>query len=286
MSRLSGLLILVRAFAPLLMVLTIYWGYTRMIDSFRAALSPVQVMEDEIAALGETVETAREQFDTARTHAEAAVATLQEFSVPNLLPDLSNLLSIPALNIPDLSVPIVPTVTVRFTNATGSISRTIDGACRTVFDFFGIGDLVCDPVQTVTESVNIRYPSGITFGTTNFTIDFPTIPSFTIPTPPFFNTIANSLEGVFSSFDNIFGIFDETLASINALGQEIRAVPDSINTIAQSGQQMLDDLRSSMAQRAGLVSIALIVVAVLLVYTFATGFIQQVLRGLRLLFGG
>ena len=36
MRRLSGMLLIVRAFAPLLMVLTIYWGYTQMIDSFRA----------------------------------------------------------------------------------------------------------------------------------------------------------------------------------------------------------------------------------------------------------
>jgi hypothetical protein len=286
MRRLLGLFLLVRAFAPLLMLLTIYWGYTQVIDSFRAALNPVQTIRAEINELGETVETARTQFESARANAEASIAAIRSFSVPNLLPNLTGLLTIPALTIPDLSVPIVPTVAVTFSDTTGSISRTIDGACRTVFDFFGIGDLVCDAARTVTESVNIRYPSGITFGTTNFTIDFPTIPSFTIPMPPLFNTITSGLEGVFSSFDNIFGVFDETLARINTLGQEVRTLPDSLNTITQSGQQIINRLREVVAQRAGLVSVALLAALVLLVIYVSTGFVQQVQRGLRLLFGG
>ena len=286
MRRLSGLLLIVQAFAPLLMVLTIYWGYTRMIESFRAALSPVQSIQTEIAEFGETVETARTQFENARTNAEAAIAAIQGFSVPNLLPNLSNLVSIPTIPIPDLHIPIVPTVTVNFSDTTGSISRTIEGACRTVFDFFGIGDLVCDAARTVTESINIRYPSGLTFGTTSYTIDFPDIPSFNIPIPPLLNTITSGLEGVFAEFDNIFGVFDQTLARINALGQEISTLPENFNTITQSSQQIINNLRGVIAERASLVGFALVVVLILLVIYISTGFVQQVLHGLRLLFGG
>jgi hypothetical protein len=286
MRRIYGLLLIVRAFAPLLMVLTIYWGYTRMIDSIQAALSPVESIRIEIAELGETFETARTQFDTARTHAEAAIATIQGFRVPNLLPNLSNLITIPGISIPDLNVPIVPTITVNFSDTTGSISRTIEGACRTVFDFFGIGDLVCDPARTVTESINIRYPSGLTFSTTNYRIVFPDIPSFTIPTPPLLNTIASGLEGVFSEFDTIFGMFDQTLARINALGQAVSTLPENFNTIAQSSQQLIDNLRSVIAERAVIVGIAFVVVLILLVIRASAGFVEQVQRGLRLLFGG
>lgn len=286
MRRFSGLLILVRAFTPLLMVLTIYWGYTQMIDSFRAALAPVQVMEAEIVALGETVQTARAQFDTARNHAEAAIAVIQSFRVPDLLPNLTANLTIPSLSIPDVTVPIVPTVTVVFSNATGSITRVIEGACRTVFDFLGIPSIICDAARTVTEAFNFSYPSGLQFGTANFTIDFPNIPSFTIPTPTFFNNIANSLEGIFSSFDNIFGAFDQTLARINALGQELSAIPESFNTIGQSGQQMIDNLHEVIAERTALAGTALLVALILLVIHFGAGFVQDVLRGLRLLSGG
>lgn len=286
MRRLLGLFLLMRAFAPLLMVLTIYWGYNQINVSFRAALHPLSSIQSEITALSETIETARTQFDTARADAEAAIATIQAFSVPNLLPDLSNLLTIPALPLPDRIVPIVPTVTVVFSNTTGSISRTIEGACRTVFDFLGIGELVCDPVRTVTESINIRYPSGLTFGTTNFTIDFPNIPSFNIPIPSELSTLTTGLESVFASFDTIFGVFDQTLVRINTLGLEVRELPESISSIAQSSKQLVDGVRGAIAERFGLVRLALLGVLVLLVIYASTGFVQQVQRGLRLLFGG
>lgn len=286
MRRLTGLLLIVRAFAPLLMVLTIYWGYTQVAASFRAAMAPAQAIEQEIAALGAAIENARGYFDTARVNAEAAIATIQNFSVPNLLPNLTASLTIPSLSIPSVTVPIVPTLNVVWSSATGSVSRTIDGACRTVFDFFGIGSLVCDPVKTVTESLSFQYPSNLQFGTTNYTINFPNIPSFTIPTPPFFGTIASQLEGVFSAFDGIFGIFDETLTRFNTLGLNVRAIPERISAIGDAGQQMINNLSAVVSARAGLVSAALLATAVLLFIYFSAGFIRDVVRGLRLLFGG
>ena len=283
--RLVGLLLIIRTLSPFLMALTLYWGVSRIAADVQTALAPVALIEDEVAALGATIETAREKFDTAREDVEAAVAGIQSFRVPDFLPNLPTSLSIPSLDIPTLNVPIVPTVSVQFTNATGSISRTIEGACRTVFDFFGIGDLVCDPVRTVTESLSFSYPSGISFGTQNFQIDFPTIPGFTIPMPTALNTLADGLDGIFEEFGSIFNIFEGTLNSVTALGDQIRGLPDDVGAVVSAGQLMLTNLTAVLQQRAGLLLVALIVVVVLLVIFVGVGFLNDLSRGFRMLFG-
>ncbi|MBZ0303942.1 MAG: hypothetical protein K8J31_29660, partial [Anaerolineae bacterium] len=131
MRRLTGLLLIVRTLAPVLAVLILYWGYTRIIDDFQIAMRPIQSIENEMSALGATIDSAREQFDAAREQVENAVQVVQGFRVPDILPNLSANLSIPSIEIPSISVPVLPTVSVRFSSATGSVSRTIEGACRT-----------------------------------------------------------------------------------------------------------------------------------------------------------
>jgi len=285
MRRLGGLLLIIRAFAPVLALLTLYWGYTRVVGDFQAALAPVQQIESEISALGETIDSARGQFDIVKSDVEAAIVQLQTFRVPDLLPDLSLNLTIPDINIPDLAVPIVPTVSVDFTNATGSISRTIDGVCRTVLDFLGIGNLICDPVKTVTESLNFSYPSGIRFGTTRFTLDFPSIPSFNIAVPPFFNTVADQIEGLFSGFKAIFNLFDSTFAAINSLGLKVRDLPDSFNSITAAAQALGDHLTLIVQERTGLITLVMMVSLALAVIYFATSFVKDFAQGWRILFG-
>jgi hypothetical protein len=81
-------------------------------------------------------------------------------------------------------------------------------------------------------------------------------------------------------------MFDQTLARINALGQAVSTLPENFNTIAQSSQQLIDNLRSVIAERAVIVGIAFVVVLILLVIRASAGFVEQVQRGLRLLFGG
>ena len=286
MRRLSGLLLIIRALAPVLAVLTLYWGVTQVAGSFRGVLAPVRAMEAEVAALGETIDTARQQFDEARGDVEATMAALPSFRVPDLLPNLPSNLSIPALNIPNLTVPIVPTINVQFTNATASVSRVIDGACRTVFDFFGIGNLVCDPAKTVFDSLSFSYPSRISFGTRNYVINFPRIPGFTIPMPSFFNTLSDGLKAIFQPIDSIFDQFDSIFAQANALGQKVSDLPDNLSGIASAGQQLFADLQRVGLQRGGLVTLAAIALGVLAVIYVVAGTLDDFFRGLRLLFGG
>ncbi len=184
-----------------------------------------------------------------------------------------------------MSVPILPTLSVTFTNATGSISRTVGGACRTVFDFFGIGDLVCDPVETITESLSFSYPSGLSIGVTSYTIDFPTIPAFTVPMPSFFSTLASGLEGIFSGFNSVFEDIEQTFTQLTDLGQQLSVLPENITAIGESGQQMLSNLTRLIVERTGLVTLAVIVIVALLVIYFVTGALADLMRGLRLLLG-
>lgn len=286
MSRLSGLLLMIRALAPVLAVGIIYWGYTRMIGDFQSAISlPLSRIEAEMAALGETINTAQTQFEVVRADVEDAVQVIQGFQIPDLLPNLSSVLTIPSITIPDLDVPILPTLQVNFTNATGSISRTIEGACRTVFDFFGIGNLVCDPVKTITESLSFSYPSGLSIGVTTYRIDFPTIPSFTVSMPAFFGSVASGLEGIFAGFNSVFEDIEQTFSRLNALGQQINLLPANFTVIGESGQQMLNNLTRVVVERAGLVTVALLAAAALIVVYYVTGALRDLLRGLRLLVG-
>ena len=283
--RLSGLLLIIRALVPFLMLLTLYWGYSRIAADVAEALAPIESIEIEVVALGDTIDTAREQFDAAREDVEAAVSQIQRFRIPDFLPDLPTNLSIPSLDIPTVNVPIVPTVSVRFTNATGSVSRTIEGACRTVFDFFGIGSLVCDPVRTVTDSVSFSYPSGIDFGTQNFQINFPEIPSFNIPLPDVMGTIADGFDNLFDEFTSIFNVFEGTFNSVTALGNRISSLPENIGTIATAGQTIATNLGMVATERAGLVMWSALVVVILLVIYFSVSLLGDLGRGIGMLLG-
>ncbi len=285
MRRLSGLLLIIRALTPILIVLTLYWGYTRVAADIQTALAPMAQIESEVAALGATIGTARDQFDAAREDVETAVAQIQNFSVPDFLPDLPSNLSIPSLDIPTVNLPIVPTVNVGFTNATGTVSRTIEGACRTVFDFFGIGSLVCDPVRTVTDSVQIRYPSSISFGTQNFRINFPAIPGFTLPVPDVMGTIAAGLNSVFDEFTSIFNVFEGSLKAVTALGERISVLPDNFGAISAAGQDIVTNLTSVFQARSGLIMVAILVVLALLIIYFGVGFLDDLGRGFGMLLG-
>ncbi|MAS36540.1 MAG: hypothetical protein CL610_21225 [Anaerolineaceae bacterium] len=284
-QRLLGFLLIVRALVPILIVLVIYWAYTQIVDDLRVVLRPMAAIESEMAALNDTLETAQAQFDTARTHAEDAIAVIQGFQVPNLLPSLPANLTLPSLNIPDVTVPIVPTLSVRFTSVTGSITNVIEGACSTVLNFFGIPSTICEAARTVTEPLNFSYPSGLTFGTTSYTIDFPAIPSFTVPMPAFFNTLSNQLEGVFSTFDDIFDSFDRVFSEISTFGQTIRTLPGNVNRMMDSTTRMIDSLNQVAANYATLLMLATGAVIILLVVVVAGSFVQNIGRGLRLLFG-
>jgi hypothetical protein len=285
MRRLSGLLLVIRALAPVLAVLTLYWGVTQVTAGFRGVLAPVQAIETEMAALGETIDTARAQFDMVRGDVEAAMAALPSFRIPDLLPNLPSNLSIPALDIPNLTVPIVPTISVQFTNATASVSRVVEGACHTVFDFFGVGDLVCDSAKTVIDSLSFSYPSGISLGTRSYTINFPRIPGFTIPMPSFFNTLSDGLKDIFRPIDRIFDQFDRIFAQANALGQKVSNLPDNLNGIASAGQQLFANLQRVGQERGGLVMLAALLLGALAVIYVVAGTLDDLFRGLRLLFG-
>jgi hypothetical protein len=284
-NRLSGLLLILRALAPFLFVATLYWGITRMAADFQVALRPLARIEAEVDALGVTIDTARNQFEAARADVDAAVALIQSFQVPDILPDLPANLGLPALDIPTVNVPIVPTVSVQFTNATGSVTRTIDGACRTVFSFLGIPSTICDAARTVTDAISFSYPSGISVGTTNFTINFPQIPAFSVPMPPLFQTIADELDDVFSVFDGIFGRLENTMTSITDLGIQVSGLPENFQTIGSAGQEIAENLSTVGQQRAGLVMLAAVVIVVLLVIYLSVGVLDDLLRGLVLLLG-
>ena len=286
MRRLTGLLLVLRALAPVLAVLTLYWGGMQVAGSFQGAMKPMQAIETEMMALGATIDTARVQFEAAQDDVETALAALPNFRIPNLLPNLPANLSIPALDIPNLTVPIVPTISVEFTNATATVSRVIDGACRTVFDLIGIGSLVCDPAQTVFDSLSFRYPSGISIGTRSYTINFPQLPAFTIPMPSFFNTLSSSLADVFRPIDHIFDQFDSILAQANTLGQKVSDLPDNLEGIASAGQQLVANLQQVFEQRRGLVMLAALLLGGLAVIYVIAGTLDDLLRGLRLLFSG
>src|SRR5262245_3465213 len=113
MSRLIGLLLLIRALSPILILLIFAIAIMVILGDLRAAVDPpIQNMKTEFDQIRTTVEDVRQDFEAVTTEVAAVVSALQSFSLPNLIPNIPDFFTIPSLDIPDVTVP-VPTIRVQ-----------------------------------------------------------------------------------------------------------------------------------------------------------------------------
>ncbi len=253
-SRLHGLLLLIRGLSPFLVILVIGIAGIVMYNDLREALAgPIESIQSEIDDVKETVDTAREQVDAVVDDVSSLVNTLSSFSLPNLIPNIPSSISLPTLVLPSIAIP-VPTVSVDF--------------CSVNLQF-----------------TSVSYPCDLDLGTSNFSINLPDIPSFNIPIPGL-SELGDLLSDAFSPITDIFDLgFSPVFEGINALGQTLRLVPDSFNTIVDLGRSLLSDVGDVIAQWGQTLLIVFLVLAVLALIYFGVPFVDNITRGWRLLRG-
>lgn len=279
MRRLLGLLLILRAFAPIIAVIVVLWVGSRLVDSLQAAVDdPIRQIEAEAAAISARFETAQAEFEALVEDISTLVGRLQAFNVPDLLPDLPSHIMFPQIPFPDPSVP-VPTVTVVWSTVSFDVQEWVPQDC-------GPLDFLCDAAELVLTTITktITYPSSISIGTRNVTLTVPDIPSFAVPLPPLFNDIANGLEGLFSGFKNLFNVFDAAFNSISSLISRLQALPESLSGVATQVQDLVNTLKTLSIKWGGLAAVTGIILLVLLVVSYGVTFIDDLSRGWRMVF--
>ncbi|MEZ4672044.1 MAG: hypothetical protein R3E39_29415 [Anaerolineae bacterium] len=279
MKRILGLLLIIRALAPVLAILIILWGAGQIMADLHAALDPpIQALQTEFDTVNTTIETAQEQFDTAKTEVTTLITRLRAFRIPRLLPNLPLNLTFPSITIPDLSFNRPDSVSVKWSTASFQVPTNCGGGVLN--DLCGV---LGDAVKFVTKT--FAYPSDITIKTVPITITLPDVPAFNIPIPPIFNTIASGLRGLFSGFDGLFAIFRNAFDSFNTLGDHLQPIPGQVATITQEAQTLLSGLTTVVNNSGGLLLLMFgLIIVVVVIASVMTSF-EHLQRGLRLLFG-
>lgn len=278
MRRFIGLLLVIRGLSPVLAAAVIVWGLGDMTGALAAALeAPTAAIQADIETVRATVEAARVQFDDVKDDISTLVNTIARFQVPDFLPDLPDRLSLPTIEIPNFTVTYPNGVNVQWTDASGTIEELVPNDC-------GPLDFLCDAFRTITRAVSIRYPSGVSITTGSFTIHIPDVPNVSIPLPDVFGALRSGLNGLFSGFDGIFDLFDGAFGSLRALGDEFTALGDELSQAFGEARSLASSLRSELARWSGLIGAAVVICLALILVSFVTGFLQDVTRGLRMLF--
>lgn len=253
-SRLYGLLLLIRGLSPFLVILVIGIVGMVMVNDLSAALDgPIARIQTEIDDVRDAVDSARTQVDAVVADVSSLVDTLSSFRLPDLLPDLPSSISIPTLNLPSVSV-LVPTAAVRMCSAN-------------------------------LEFTTVSYPCGLNLGSRSVSLNLPDIPTFTIPIPGL-NELGDLLSDAFSPITDIFDRgFRPVFAGIQELGETLQVIPDTFNSIAAEGRGLLSDVGGVLGQWRQTLLIVWVVLAVLAVIYFGVPLVSNVTRGWRLLRG-
>jgi hypothetical protein len=282
MKRLLGLLILVRAFAPILAIAVLLWGGSRILGGLQQAVAkPVAAIQAEVEILNTNLETTFTALDDTAKALKPVVEALQDFELPTVLPTLPDSITFPGINLPNTRTVSVPTVEVLWTDAEyeeeEQVSCGFDPICHAnnVLGFF---------IRLVTRSFS--YPYGLDFGTTNFSISLPNVPSFSIPTPAFIVSLKDDLNAMLAPFIDLYASIQTTFAGVRDLSLTLQTLPDSLSGIRTHSTALADGLQQVVLQWGGLLTGVFIFIVGLVAVSYAMTFISEFWRGLRLfLFG-
>jgi len=253
MKRLLGLLLIVRALAPLLIVVVIAVALNVVIQDIHRVLDkPIQTIQTEMVGVKTAVDGVKGDIGAVGRDVTTVVNRLQGFSIPNLIPNIPNSIRIPRLQMPALSVPVPTDVQIQ--------------------------------TSSVNIGVTITYPSGITIRPRNIPIGIPDIPNIDIPVPGL-SSLADALRNALAPITDVFKDFNKAFGSFNKLNQTLQPLPDHLNAIVNQGQSMLTGLQQVVARWEGTLVIVVAVLLILVVIYFAVPSIADFNRGLRMLRG-
>ncbi len=256
MRRLLGLLLMIRGLSPFLVLLVIGIAGAIMYGDLRAATAgPIESLQARIAEAREAIDAVRNDIDAVVDEVSDVVAALQNFSLPDLLPDIPDNISIPRLTIPAINVPLPDVTSLGFTMCSLDV---------------GVADL--------------PYPCDVSMSTFNFRLDIPDIPSFNLPLPGL-GQLDDLLREAFSPITDIFAVFQPLFAGINSLSESLQVVPEAFTAIVEAGRTMVSDVSQVLTQWGQTLLVVFVALAVLAVIYFAVPLIDNVTRGWRMLRG-
>lgn len=251
--RISGLLLILRALSPVLIVLIVGGTLAIVLNDVRAAVDPpLQTIRGEIQEIRTTVDAVREDISAVNEEITGLLNVLGSFSIPNLIPNIPSSLQFPNLDIPSANIP-VPTVSMQ----TSSI--TIAG-------------------------VNITYPSGLNIGSTTFLLDFPAIPSFSVPLT-ILGQLDDALRSALSDVTDVFDSFTTAFDNISDLNVTLQLVPDHVNEITAQGELLLNSLLRVLAKWGETLLLVILALLVLVIIYFGVALLDDLTRGWRMLRG-
>jgi predicted PurR-regulated permease PerM len=258
-QRLRGLLLIIRGLTPILIVLVVAALGSIILNDLSGVLQePVSRINTEITHLQSTIETTKQDFKDVSDHVTTVVDAISSVKLPDISVNIPTSISIPAISIPSVSVPI-PTASV-------STSR------------FSFGSVLGHDLGGIT------YPSGISIGTTNRSLSFPSIPAFSV-TLPGMDTVKTAVNDAVSGVKNQFSAVSDTFSSIGTLSSDLEGVNTSLNSIVMETQSAMTSVGNLASKWASALLVAVIVILVLVViYTFS-GIIEDLSRGWNLLLG-
>jgi hypothetical protein len=252
-TRLSGLLLILRALAPVLIVLIIGGTLAIVLADVRAAVDePLERIGGEIQAVRSTVDAARDDIEAVNEQVITLVSALTGLNIPNLIPNIPANLTFPTLNPPAINIP-VPTVSMRTT------TTTIAG-------------------------VSITYPSGLNIGSSSYSLDIPDIGGFPVPLPGL-SQVDDTLRSALSGVNSVFGSFHTAFSSVSQLVDTLQLVPDHMNTIAAQGEQLAANLRAVVMRWGETLLLVTVILLALVIIYFGVAVLDDLTRGWRMLRG-
>jgi hypothetical protein len=268
MSRLLGLLIILRALAPILLVALIVLTVNNVVADLRLAVEePLDRINDQAEVLRGTFDEAKTAYQQVETRVTTVVNSIRQ--LPNLIPDISAIITIPAITLPD---PVIPLPTFQVTNFTLRYPSGINFSSVTILGFSVPSGL------NITWS-NVSIPT-ITTGVNNFRIDLPNIPAFNVPIPGL-DIIEAALGEVTGVFDDVSNAFKE----VTDLGTILNVVPDEFNQLIADGNQLVRSVREVGVRWESNVRTVILAAVILFVVIYVTSFLEALDRGWRMLLG-
>lgn len=252
-TRLSGLLLILRALAPVLIILILGGTLAIVLGDVRTAVdAPLEQIGGEIQNVRETVDAARDDIEAVNAQVTTLVGALNNLNIPNLIPNIPANLQFPSFNPPAMNIP-VPTVSMQ------TSSTTIAG-------------------------VTITYPSGLTIGSTTYSLNIPELGSFAVPLPGL-SQVDDLLRSALSGVNGVFGSFRTAFSSVSELVGTLQLVPDHITTIAEQSELLATNLRAVIMRWAETLLLVMVILLVLVIIYIGVPMLDDLTRGWRMLRG-
>lgn len=261
LSRLLGLLLIIRGLSPLLVVGVIAVTGALLVNDVQAALQePVAAIRAELDQVTATVENIRGQVDVASqritqvTHQVTSFVTTAGSNIDAIVTQFRNLLT-----------PINDAIAgVR--SALNVVKSGLDG--------------FISAANTVVQALNFGCP------TLRPCIQLPTIPRLELPNLlPDIEPLAAAVRSAFAPLQQIFVDFQPAVESIRQLSVALQGVPDTFRRIGAYGQQLIDGVNSAVTEWGTILAIVVVILIALTINYFAVPLVDNVTRGWRMLRG-